>query len=138
MLASFPFLLLFSFLPYYLSRSRNYFFNLVCNNTTSKYFLIKKNKVKIFLNNYCGNILIISHTRKEYNTFFVKLWITFKKEKTRNKSFRSEQLNSFLLIRKSFVLDFFVNYFHLKRVTAKLQHMCLCECDHPLQIKTIL
>jgi hypothetical protein len=29
------------------------------------------------------------------------------------------------------------NYFHLKRVMAKLQHMCLCECDHPLQIKTI-
>ncbi len=25
----------------------------------------------------------------------------------------------------------------MKRVTAKLQHMCLCECDHPLQIKTI-
>ncbi|OGI74619.1 hypothetical protein A2740_01485 [Candidatus Nomurabacteria bacterium RIFCSPHIGHO2_01_FULL_43_16] len=30
------------------------------------------------------------------------------------------------------------NYFHLKRVMANLQHMCLCECDHPLQIKTIL
>jgi|GEM_PF-5952703 len=29
------------------------------------------------------------------------------------------------------------NYFHLKRVMAKLQHMCLCECDHPLQIKII-
>ena len=30
------------------------------------------------------------------------------------------------------------NYFHLKRVMAKLQHMCLCECDHPLQVKIIL
>ncbi len=29
-----------------------------------------------------------------------------------------------------------VFYFHLKRVMANLQHMCLCECDHPLQIKT--
>ncbi len=30
-----------------------------------------------------------------------------------------------------------LNYLHLKRVMANLQHMCLCECDHPLQIKTI-
>ena len=53
------------------------------------------------------NKLIIPHLRAKHNTFFTKLWITFMK-----------------------------NYFHLKRVMAKLQHMCLCECDHPLQIKT--
>src|SRR3989344_4873848 len=38
--------------------------------------------------------------------------------------------------RKNFLRRIF-DYFHLKRVMAKLQHMCLCECDHPLQIKTI-
>jgi len=33
-------------------------------------------------------------------------------------------------------MSFLFYYFHLKRVMAKLQHMCLRECDHPLQIKT--
>ena len=31
----------------------------------------------------------------------------------------------------------FLNYFHLRQVVANLQHMCLCECDHPPQIKII-
>ena len=38
----------------------------------------------------------------------------------------------------NFSFLFYLNYFHLRQVMAKLQHMCLCECDHPPQIKTIL
>lgn len=39
--------------------------------------------------------------------------------------------------KKSQALAWDFDYFHLRRVMAKLQHMCLCECDHPPQIKTI-
>lgn len=48
------------------------------------------------------------------------------------KSLRQEKNN------RNYVAVVLRNYFHLKRVMAYLQHMCLCECDHPLQIKTIL
>jgi hypothetical protein len=40
-------------------------------------------------------------------------------------------------LEQNFVLDFLINCFHLRRVVANLQHMCLCECDHPPQIKII-
>jgi len=65
--------------------------------------------------------LIISHINFKYNSLQAKLWITFCFE--------------LFVYCKVFINK--KNYFHLKRVMAKLQHMCLCECDDPLQIKII-